>query len=105
MAEIINPGYQAQRALPKYKCHKRVWALQIESVEPDAVRAEAEGGRETDGSTWLHPVNKDYAPFKVSKEYAEKHSPEIGGYWVQYEDGYQSYSPAAPFESGYTLIQ
>ncbi len=105
MSEIINAGYQAQRALPKYKCHKRVWALQIESIEPDSERAKAEGDRETDGSTWLHPVNKDYAPFKVTSAYVEKHAPEIGGYWVQYEDGYQSYSPAAAFEGGYTLIQ
>jgi hypothetical protein len=41
----------------------------------------------------------------VSLEYLDKHSPQAGGYYVVYEDGYRSYSPAAAFEAGYTLIK
>ena len=28
----------------------------------------------------------------------------LGGYFVQYDDGYQSWSPAAAFESGYSPL-
>ncbi|MCK9988658.1 MAG: hypothetical protein AzoDbin1_05130 [Azoarcus sp.] len=28
----------------------------------------------------------------------------VGGYYVVYEDGYKSFSPAIAFESGYTRI-
>lgn len=33
-----------------------------------------------------------------------KHKPEVGGYYVVYKDGYKSFSPAAAFDEGYTLI-
>jgi hypothetical protein len=33
----------------------------------------------------------------------EKHA-HVGGYFVVYDDGYTSYSPAAAFESGYSRI-
>ena len=46
-----------------------------------------------------------YAPFKVDHSYIRKHNPQIGGYYVVYEDGYKSFSPAEVFESGYTLIE
>lgn len=36
---------------------------------------------------------------------AAKHDPEVGGYFVRYEDGYTSYSPAAAFEGGYTELE
>jgi len=46
---------------------------------------------------------------KVSDEWITKHAPEppldfIGGYFVEYEDGYQSWSPEKAFEEGYKLI-
>ena len=31
-------------------------------------------------------------------------APEVGGYYVVYEDGYKSFSPAGAFESGYTPL-
>ena len=34
-------------------------------------------------------------------EYMTKHAPQVGGYYVLYEDGYASFSPAQPFEAGY----
>lgn len=60
--------------------------------------------RETDGSAMITPEEEGYAPFKVDFEYMRKHKPQVGGYFVQYEDGYKSFSPAEPFESGYTRI-
>ena len=86
--------------MPKYKCHKEVWALKIKSIVRDG---EGEN-RESDGSFLITPEEKGYAPFKVDLEYIHKHNPKAGGYFVQYEDGYKSFSPAEAFESGYKRI-
>lgn len=40
----------------------------------------------------------------LTPEYVAKHKPEVGGYYVVYEDGYKSFSPASAFESGYTRL-
>lgn len=86
--------------MPRYKCHKEVWALKIASIVRDG-----EGqNRESDGSATIIPENTKYAPFQVDHNYMFKHKPEIGGYYVVYQDGYKSYSPAKAFEEGYSLI-
>ena len=83
---------EAVRELPKYLCHKTVSALQIKEIKG-----------ESDG-WYLVPVEHGYAPVKVSQEYMTKHEPQVGGYYVVYEGGYKSFSPADAFENGYTLI-
>lgn len=90
---------QASAELPRYQCHKKVWALKIKAIEldPSPPRAAA-------CSCILTPEDDGYAPFRVDEDYVRKHSPRAGGYYVVYEDGYKSYSPAAAFESGYTRI-
>ena len=75
-----------QIEMPKYKSHKEVWALKIKSVD----------------ATTVTPEDAGYAPFEVPEQYIAKHDPKAGGYYVVYEDGYQSFSPAEAFESGYT---
>jgi hypothetical protein len=87
-----------QREMPRYRSHKQVWALKIAAIKRDG---EGED-RETDGSAVITPVEIGYAPFKVSGEYMRKHTPEVGGYYVVYPDGYASWSPAGAFEDGYT---
>jgi hypothetical protein len=42
--------------------------------------------------------------FYVSKTFIARGAPKIGDYFVIYEDGYQSWSPKAAFESGYTKV-
>ena len=91
------------REMPRYKSHKEVWALKIKAIAFDQALA-AEQGRETDGSATITPEEPGYAPFKVDASYVRKHSPVVGGYYVVYDDGYTSYSPAAAFEAGYTRI-
>ena len=86
--------------MPKYNCHKQVWALKIAGIERDSEKAKAEN-RETDGSAMIIPEEDGFAPFKVDANYLRKHSPEVGGYFVVYKDGYKSYSPAQAFEEGY----
>ena len=93
----------AQAEMPKYKCHKEVHALKIASITYDYERARKENC-ETDGSAYFEPTDNRYASFKVDREYLLKHRPEIGGYYVVYEDGYVSFSPAKAFEEGYTKI-
>jgi hypothetical protein len=88
------------REMPKYQSHKQVWALKIKAIVRDG---EGEN-RESDGSAMITPEEEGYAPFRVEHEYMHKHKPEVGGYFVQYEDGYKSFSPAEPFESGYTRL-
>jgi hypothetical protein len=40
----------------------------------------------------------------VDGAYLLKHDPRPGGYFVEYADGYRSFSPAEAFEAGYTRI-
>lgn len=82
--------------MPRYKCHKQVWALKIaEITEPTDI---------TGTARTIVPVDEGYAPFVVDGAYMEKHKPEVGGYYVVYADGYKSYSPAKAFEEGYSRV-
>lgn len=96
-------GASVGMEMPRYKCHKEVWALKIKSIALDRDEARLTG-RETDGSAKLTVEEPRYAPVKVSGDYMHKHKPHVGGYYVVYEDGYKSFSPAKAFEDGYTLI-
>ncbi len=95
-----NQGACAE--MPKYQCHKKVWALKIKEVR----QAPGDQERANAGGDWyLVPERNDYAPILVGHDnYYEKHRPEAGGYYVVYDDGYKSYSPAKAFEEGYALI-
>lgn len=78
-----------------YRCHKVVSAMKIKEIliAPDSA------------GFALYPEDVENQPFvSVSREFVNKHKPEVGGYFVIYEDGYRSYSPAAAFEAGYSPI-
>lgn len=90
----------AGREMPRYQCHKKVWALKIASILRDG---EGED-RETDGTAMITPADEGYGMFMVDAEYMRKHKPQVGGYFVLYDDGYRSFSPAKAFEEGYTRI-
>lgn len=91
---------QASREMPRYKCHKEVWALKIADIKR---HNEDDQNAETDGSAMITPADEGYAPFRVDHAYMSKHKPEVGGYYVVYKDGYKSFSPAEAFEDGYSL--
>ena len=99
MTEVGNVASE----MPRYQSHKKVCALKIAAIEFDADIAR-EDDRETDGSAIITPAEKGYAPFRVDAAYVQKHTPKAGGYYVVYDDGYKSWSPADAFEGGYTLI-
>ena len=81
--------------MPRYKCHKEVWALKIAAISWDGFGS---------GDGQITPVEKGYKPIFCPAEYMSKHKPEVGGYYVVYEDGYKSFSPASAFQSGYSRI-
>ncbi|EPU0352033.1 hypothetical protein ACVT81_003904 [Yersinia enterocolitica] len=80
--------------MPRYQCHKQVWALKIKAIKVM-----------TDGTGVITPEEKGFGDFDVESDYINKHCPQVGGYYVQYKGGYESYSPADAFESGYSLIK
>lgn len=90
----------ASREMPRYKSHKEVHALKIKEVRHHPQPANSVGGI---GAT-IVPADDGYGPFDVDAEFVQKHSPEPGGYYVVYADGYASFSPAEAFENGYTRI-
>lgn len=69
-----------------WQSHRQVAAGKIESVEQDqttgGVRLNLEGGSSAG----------------VTQDWITRHAPHIGGYFVQYVDGYQSFCPATAFE-------
>lgn len=88
---------QAGVEMPKYQCHKKVWALKIADIKMHDVGE----GR---GTVTITPAEKGYSPFEVDFRFLTKHQPKVGGYYVVYDDGYKSFSPAKAFEEGYTKI-
>lgn len=92
-----------EKEMPKYRSHKVVWALKIAEIKLDSELA-AEEKRETTGGAKVYPSDMTYNSFHVDHEYVRKHNPQAGGYYVVYEGGYASWSPADAFEKGNTLI-
>jgi hypothetical protein len=115
-----------QKSLPRYQCHKKVWALKIAKVEESTVQPSPFPG----GSYTLTPEDVSYSPFDVrhwfekflphwllrrlrrrillvfSREGVRRrlHGDQIMLNYVVYDDGYCSFSPAKAFEEGYTEI-
>lgn len=113
-------------SLPRYKCHKEVNAVKIAAIEfapmPNFSRPTCKGCfamgtacGNCERCKWetehgaarnavITPEGSDFPSFVVSAEFMAKHKPEVGGYFVHYADGYESFSPAKAFEEGYTLV-
>lgn len=75
--------------LPEYQSIKVVGAAKIIEVGAD---------------TLTLALHKTAIEITVGEDYMVKHKPEVGGYFVRYKDGYESYSPAEAFEEGYLSI-
>jgi len=77
--------------LQEYRSHKVVRACKIKSVK-----------LKPGGSAIITPSKGK--KFAVSHLYVKKHNPIAGGYFVVYEDGYQSWSPGDVFDAGNTKV-
>ncbi|MES2488553.1 MAG: hypothetical protein V4607_02090 [Pseudomonadota bacterium] len=76
--------------LPLYQSHKRVHAMKVGRIE---------------GCTLFpHDESSGIAPITVSPEYITRNNLNQPGYYVLYEDGYESFSPAQAFEEGYRVV-
>lgn len=83
------------REMPRYECHKKVWALKIAAIEVHE-----------DKSATIAPSDYGYGVFKTEPGWADRfHGDESDpGVYVVYQDGFKSWSPTTAFESGYTAI-
>lgn len=84
----MTPG--AVPTLPRYQCHKIVQAAKILIVIRSAGKISLD--------------LEDIGAVEVSAEFDAKHHPKAGGYFIVYDDGYQSWSPGKAFEEGYTRL-
>lgn len=78
--------------LPRYKSHKIVRAAKITAIR----------GNGTDGPDLV--LGEINGIVSLLPDWHAKHKPHVGGYYVIYEDGYTSFSPADAFENGYTRL-
>lgn len=78
----------ASMEMRRYKSHKQVWALEIATVN---------GHR-------LTFRDEDYASMLLDASVFYRYTPVPGDYFVQYEDGYKSFSPRKAFLDGYTRV-
>ena len=82
--------------LPRYKSHKIVEAVKIARMHTNS---------NLNGLFWITPEESGIKVFTVADSYVKKHDPRVGGYYVRYPDGYESWSPAEAFEEGYTRVE
>jgi hypothetical protein len=80
--------------MQRFKSHKIVTAARIIEV-----------GTSSTGHLGYLLLQGHSTAVPMPMQWWTKHNPERGGYLVQYEDGYSSYSPAKAFEEGYHLIE
>jgi hypothetical protein len=70
-----------------YRCHKLVQADRIAGIDGNVLRL-GDGDVREASAAWM-----------------ERHKPEVGGFFVRYEDGYESFSPGRAFVEGYSLLK
>lgn len=79
--------------IPQYQCHKIVRATKITGFRANG---------NPDGPDIL--LGAVGGIVSLMDDWHAKHKPQVGGYYVVYDDGYTSYSPASVFEAGYTAL-
>ena len=87
----VSAKEDAQNQLTYYRCHKIVRGGLIAQVIPSS---------DERGANLIIYGQAEAIP--VDSKFLERHNPQQGTYYVLYEDGYESVSPADAFEGGYT---
>jgi hypothetical protein len=83
--------------LARFRCHKIVAAGEIRGlINGDNGKVEALMVQTADGT------NSEVCP---GDGFFARKTPALGDYYVVYDDGYASWSPASAFEDGYTKIE
>lgn len=87
--------------LPRWQSHKKVWGDKVVAVEKAGF-----GPQRITDDTFKDWVLANGAKVPVSFELNHRGGRDpVGGYYVLYEDGFESWSPAEAFEKGYTRIE
>lgn len=81
--------------MPLYDCHKQVRAMKIVAISTQNDFGQCD--------LLLEAPDGTKATTLIGSEFLNKHDPHVGGYYVAYQDGYTSFSPAEAFEAGYSL--
>lgn len=90
---VVEPvNLEAPPPMRRYKAHKIVQAAKIEACGPR-------------GDTFTLALEFPAINVEVPLSWAQRHEPHPGGYFVVYEDGYRSFSPAPAFEDGYRPLE
>ena len=85
--------------LPLWKSHKLVQGFKIEEIALEYEGEDIENGV----LKGAYLTGQGCLVF-VSDLYLTRHNPQVGGYYVRYKDGYESWSPAEAFEDGNTRL-
>lgn len=81
-------------ALPRFSCHKVVRAARVTGIRRD----------EADGHTTTLEFGDMGLEWPVTHDFVKRHDPHVGGFFVVYDDGHQSFSPARAFLAGYEAL-
>ncbi len=85
MHPIEDDAAGASMEMPRYISHKKVWALEIDTINDNVLTFRGKG----------------YAPIAADREMWARYIPVPGDFYVQYADGYKSFSPRKAFLEGY----
>lgn len=93
----------ASAEMPRYRCHKEVRALKI--IRYGAERGSAGAAHVPGGEfIWFMFEDRSERSIKQDDPIIARYKPTVGDYLVVYADGYESFSPGAAFEEGYTRL-
>lgn len=98
----VAPGPSERAAaakLPRWRSHKQVWADRI--VES---RIHTHGGLDRI-DIWTLEGGGTVQVFGSLRSRVPTDRSPVGGYYVLYDDGYESWSPASAFEDGYRRVE
>jgi len=82
--------------LPQFQCIKKVRAgkiMAITNLNTGVIKLDLFAGE-----------GKPLIEQEVTPGFMAQHRPEVGGYFVRYSSGYESYSPGKEFDEGYVQL-
>lgn len=90
--------------LPEYRSHKVVKAGKIGKIYFNYQNPESRNPLFTGATLVLEKDGIQLCSVVVDRNYMETKRPIVGGYYVLYNNNYESWCPEAAFEQGYSLL-
>ena len=98
-----SQNFAASMPLPEWESHKRVWGDKIVKVVDNG--PDCESAIPDDSHIIWHLACKAYVHVSNALKIRYGMNDPLGGYYVRYADGFESWSPAKAFEEGYARIK